>query len=315
MEREFEFSPEYLTNRSADFSVARSLGHAFATENIPLQTLADQAEETRFVDNLQKAAPSLSHEEARLAFLAGVAQNRLGPEVGDALERHQTNKAIVDNWSGTRTEERGDQDYLALARLMAANKELARYSPDVEQVRELWEARQQVDEQIRSLSQVQDFARESYQAGRQYDQQQSAAIDFSKPPTLYSREAFECGVQDQNKERTVPEISKADEGYRGREEQEAAPERLGVSVDWLRDEAETIKVQAEWAVDAGVAATHAAYVNGRRDAFNELRMDILDGDPGREKDLPPAIQIDEIQVRQKVLEQEQSQENALRLAR
>lgn len=40
---------------------------------------------------------------------------------------------------------------------------------------------------------------------------------------------------------------------------------------------------------------------------NEAREEVLRANPSLAKDLPPALQIDEIQVRQQVLEREQEQ--------
>jgi len=80
--------------------------------------------------------------------------------------------------------------------------------------------------------------------------------------------------------------------------------RRTVSQTWL--EAEVIRIKS-----ANIAAAvedvplALAYYNGRREAFNSAREDFIENHPERAKDTPAAIEVDEIRVRQQVMEQEQ----------
>jgi hypothetical protein len=98
----------------------------------------------------------------------------------------------------------------------------------------------------------------------------------------------------------------------GREEAkyygQAAP-----SKEWLQQEAERIRQAADLVVPAAEAGLAAAYWNGRRESFNSAREDVLAKYPDRANDLPEAIQVDEILVRQ--VQQEQTIDRSLATAR
>jgi hypothetical protein len=85
------------------------------------------------------------------------------------------------------------------------------------------------------------------------------------------------------------------------------------SKEWLQQEAERIREASELAVPAAEADLAAAYWNGRREGFNSVREDVLAKYPDRANDLPEAIQVDEILVRQ--VQQEQTIDRSLATAR
>lgn len=62
-----------------------------------------------------------------------------------------------------------------------------------------------------------------------------------------------------------------------------------------------------------VLETSAAlnYWRGRAEEFNATREAIVQHRPELAKDLPPALEVDEIQVRQRVLERERSEAKSL----
>ena len=77
--------------------------------------------------------------------------------------------------------------------------------------------------------------------------------------------------------------------------------------DWkrhLQAEAQVIRDGVEVPVIASAVAEHQAYLNGRRQAFNEARGAFLEANLRNEKDLPSEIQVDEIRVREIVQERE-----------
>ncbi len=76
---------------------------------------------------------------------------------------------------------------------------------------------------------------------------------------------------------------------------------------WFDQEASRIQQAPELAVPANEIELANAYWNGRREGFNSARQFAIDHNPSLEMDLPPAIQLDEIRVRQPALEQEQDQ--------
>jgi hypothetical protein len=53
-------------------------------------------------------------------------------------------------------------------------------------------------------------------------------------------------------------------------------------------------------------AVPQAYWSGQRDLYNSIREDAITLNPNREKDLPAAIEFDEIRVRQRIQEPDQS---------
>lgn len=87
--------------------------------------------------------------------------------------------------------------------------------------------------------------------------------------------------------------------------------------DTLRQRAQEITTgwhaaEAATTVEAGAALN---YWRGRAEEFNATREAIVRHRPELARDLPPALEIDEIQVRQRVLERERSEEKSLALAR
>ena len=76
-------------------------------------------------------------------------------------------------------------------------------------------------------------------------------------------------------------------------------------------EARRSEIDTEWReVVAFTTVEGAAAVNywrGRAEEYNAFRDALVRQHPDREKDLPPALQVDEIQVRQVVLESEREQ--------
>jgi hypothetical protein len=88
-----------------------------------------------------------------------------------------------------------------------------------------------------------------------------------------------------------------------------------VSQTWLDQEATRIREAAALAVPAAEIDLAGAYWNGRREGFNSAREDVLAKHPERAQDLPAAIEVDEIRIRQQVLEQEQTRDRLLEIAR
>jgi hypothetical protein len=76
---------------------------------------------------------------------------------------------------------------------------------------------------------------------------------------------------------------------------------------WFDQEASRIQQAPDLAVPAHEIELANAYWNGRREGYNSARQFAIDHNPGLVMDLPPAIQLDEIRVRQPALEQEQDQ--------
>jgi hypothetical protein len=91
------------------------------------------------------------------------------------------------------------------------------------------------------------------------------------------------------------------------------PETVGQT--WLDQEGNRIREAAALAVPAAEIALAGAYWNGRREGFNSAREDVLANHPERAQDLPAAIEVDEIRIRQQVLEQEQTRDRSLEVAR
>jgi hypothetical protein len=79
------------------------------------------------------------------------------------------------------------------------------------------------------------------------------------------------------------------------------------SLNWLEQEAVRIREASELSVPTAEVELAEAYWSGRRDSFNEAREQMLHANPGLEKDLPAAIEIDEIRVRQQMGVQDQTQ--------
>jgi hypothetical protein len=93
--------------------------------------------------------------------------------------------------------------------------------------------------------------------------------------------------------------------YTGRlKDQEMGDKRDTVSQTWLERQAKLIR-QADIAVAVEDVPLAMAYYNGWRQAYNSAREDVIENHPERAKDLPAAIEVDEIRVRQQVMEQEQ----------
>lgn len=57
------------------------------------------------------------------------------------------------------------------------------------------------------------------------------------------------------------------------------------------------------------------YMRGKAEGYNETRDALIRHNPALEKDLPTALQVDEIQVRQVSLEREETQDKGLAVAR
>jgi hypothetical protein len=83
-------------------------------------------------------------------------------------------------------------------------------------------------------------------------------------------------------------------------------------------EARRAEIDAEWreVVAFSTVETAAAlnYWRGRAEEYNAFRETLMRQHPDREKDLPPALQVDEIQVRQVVLEQEMEHQKSAEIA-
>jgi hypothetical protein len=78
-------------------------------------------------------------------------------------------------------------------------------------------------------------------------------------------------------------------------------------VNWLEQESARIREASELSVPTAEVELAEAYWSGRRDSFNEAREYMLQANAGLEKDLPAAIEVDEIRVRQKIEVQDQTQ--------
>ena len=79
------------------------------------------------------------------------------------------------------------------------------------------------------------------------------------------------------------------------------------SLNWLEQESARIREASELSVPTAEVELAEAYWSGRRDSFNEAREYMLQANAGLEKDLPAAIEVDEIRVRQKIEVQDQTQ--------
>lgn len=86
---------------------------------------------------------------------------------------------------------------------------------------------------------------------------------------------------------------------------EAAASRGEWAPDWLQKESATIRQAAEIAVPTAEIELAHAYWNGRRESYNSVREGLISNQPTVAADLPPAIQVDEIRIRQQVLDQQQ----------
>ena len=116
--------------------------------------------------------------------------------------------------------------------------------------------------------------------------------------TLESAERLE--LRDQMKPLAVRENALRDE-YLGRVKAESRT----VSQTWLEREATRLRESPERAgVSIEEIALAEAYYNGRREGFNSAREDFLEHHPERANDIPPAIEIQEIRVRQRAMEVE-----------
>ena len=86
-------------------------------------------------------------------------------------------------------------------------------------------------------------------------------------------------------------------------------EKVSLDKDWFERASRQIRefpTVADYPVEEMAVAQ--AYWNGQRDLFNSAREAALKADPTLAKDLPAAIEVDEIRVRQKVQEQDQAME-------
>ncbi len=86
---------------------------------------------------------------------------------------------------------------------------------------------------------------------------------------------------------------------------------LVTTENWLRREASRIREVAELVIPVSEIAVAESYLNGRREAFNSLRDEFLAQHPDRAKDLPEAIQVDQIRMQQ--AQEEQSRQQSARL--
>jgi len=79
------------------------------------------------------------------------------------------------------------------------------------------------------------------------------------------------------------------------------------------------EITAGWRAAEVVTVVEASaalnYWRGRAEEFNATREAIVRNRPELLRDLPPALEIDEIQVRQRVLERERSEEKSVEVAR
>ena len=86
--------------------------------------------------------------------------------------------------------------------------------------------------------------------------------------------------------------------------------------DTLSDRAS--EISAGWRASEVVTAVEASaalnYWRGRAEEFNATREAIVRHRPELARDLPPALEVDEIQVRQRVLERERREEKSLEVA-
>jgi hypothetical protein len=84
-------------------------------------------------------------------------------------------------------------------------------------------------------------------------------------------------------------------------------------------EARRSEIDTEWREVVAFSTVEGAaavnYWRGRAEEYNAFRDALVRQHPDREKDLPPALQVDEIQVRQAVLEQEKEQEQTVQVSR
>lgn len=85
----------------------------------------------------------------------------------------------------------------------------------------------------------------------------------------------------------------------------------------MRERQLAITTEAAETVAFSTAEYNAAinYVRGKTDGYNETRDALIRHNPGLEKDLPPALLVDEIRVRQVTQDQERTQDIGLAVAR
>lgn len=215
----------------------------------------------------------------------------------ELVSEYQRNKALVDSWHTRPAALQPPDSYLALGRLQKAKAELQERAGSVEA----------------ALTQVSAWT-EAYPAGRRYAADQAADIDFSKPPTLYRREEFERGVRDYQKEHSMPEERSLAQSATEAPDLSAKP--VPLDREWFDRASWTIREsQSRENVPIHELARVEAYWSGQRDLYNSVHQAAIKADPSLEKELPPAIQIDEIRVRQRVFEQEQEPDRSLVLAR
>lgn len=143
------------------------------------------------------------------------------------------------------------------------------------------------------------------QLGRKYMPEQSQDFDqndFSTQPlSLRLRSAAE-DIYGAARHVIAPESGVRFSG----ETREVITDSLAIRrADLEREAAETAAFSA---VEAGAALN---YLRGRFEEFNATREAFARQSPALEKDLPPTLQVDEIQVRQVTLEQERSEEKGL----
>ena len=89
----------------------------------------------------------------------------------------------------------------------------------------------------------------------------------------------------------------------------AASEKEKVQIDQEWFERHSFHIREANTVAAYPAeqmAVPQAYWSGQRDLYNSIREDAITLNPSREKDLPAAIEFDEIRVRQQIQEPDQS---------
>jgi len=109
-------------------------------------------------------------------------------------------------------------------------------------------------------------------------------------------------------ERTL-ESEHSSHDLQGRIRQEVRELLTSRRSDLEREAAETVAFSA---VEAGAALN---YLRGRFEEFNATREGFARQRPDLEKDLPAALQVDEIQVRQITLDQVRNEEKGLAVAR
>jgi hypothetical protein len=159
----------------------------------------------------------------------------------------------------------------------------------------------------------------SYQASRQFAADPSSGIGAGKPPHSLNLERFYQGVNNYRMEREMPEQEQAN-GLAAEQIRAAyVPQSRTAEVPSVRVDAEVFsEKRAEIVVGSASAAVATAaeagaatsYYRGQAETYNGFREAAIERNQAAAKDLPPALQVDEIRVRQVQQEQDRGEERS-----